>query len=95
MPKTASTTELRKMSAADLQKEISAQRGTVAKLRIGVETRSHKDTAQYRREKKALARLLTVLNQVEGGAAVSEGTALKAKRKTSKVSASKSSTASK
>jgi ribosomal protein L29 len=91
MPKSVSATELRKMSASDLRKEIVTQRNEVAKMKLAVEARSQKDTAHFRSERRSLARLLTVLNQVEP----TEGTPLKAKSKTSKVSASKSSTSSK
>lgn len=87
MSKTASSTELRKMSASDLRKELAEKRLEVAKMRMSVNQRSEKDTAKYRREKKHIARLLTVISQVEDGA----GKTLKAAPKASKVPAHRSS----
>ncbi len=76
MPKHVSTTaELRAMSAADLRKDIVELKAEVAKTRLNVHARTEKDTAAFARGKKQLARMLTVLNQIE---------------KTSKVSASAS-----
>lgn len=66
MPKHVSTTvELRAMSAADLRKEIMELKGNVAKNRLSVHAGTEKDTAAFARSKKQLARMLTVLNQVE------------------------------
>ncbi len=87
MSKSVSTTELRTMSAADLRKEIDGQKMTVAKMKMAVDQRSHKDTAQFRREKKTLARLLTVLNQVDTDAEKKTIAPLKATKKASKLSA--------
>ena len=69
MSKNATTTELRKMSPADLRKEVEEKRAIVAKMRMGVALQAEKDTAKYRREKRMLARLITVLGQVEKSAA--------------------------
>lgn len=85
MPKTTSAAEMRKMSPEDLRKEIAQRRVSVAKMKIGVEMRSHKDTAQLRRERKEVARLLTVLREIENGDAGKS--TLKAKRKASTVPA--------
>lgn len=86
MPKSISTTELRAMSASDLRKEITDKRSEVAKMKMGVMLRSEKDTARFRREKKEIARMLTILGQIES-ASPATTTALKTKRKVSKVSA--------
>lgn len=88
MPKTTTAAEMRKMTPADLRKEITERRASVAKMKIGVEMRSHKDTAQFRREKKEIARLLTVLCEVESGTEKKDNSTLKAKRKVSTVPAS-------
>lgn len=88
MSKVVSAAELRKMPAADLRKEIVEKRASVSKMKVAVEMRSHKDTAQFRRERKELARMLTVLNQVESSDN-STKTPLKAERKASTVRASK------
>lgn len=87
MAKHTSTAELRKMSAADLQKEIAEKRNTVAKKKINIALRSEKDTAAYNREKKEIARMLTVLNENAGKAEKTPTKTLKAKGKASKVSA--------
>lgn len=88
MPKTTSAAEMRKMTPADLRKEIAERRSSVAKMKLGVEMRSHKDTAQFRREKKELARLLTILCEVESAGEEKGKSTLKSKRKVSTVPAS-------
>jgi ribosomal protein L29 len=75
-----STTELRNMQMDDLRKEITAKRMTVAKMHIDIEMRSEKDSARFLREKKELARMLTIETEPQ--------TTLKTSRKTSTVSAS-------
>lgn len=61
MAPTISITELKKMQIPDLEREIFAQRTVLAKMSIAVAMRQEKDTAKLRREKRALARMLTVL----------------------------------
>lgn len=61
-PKT-SAIELRKMQADDLTRDAAAKRLEIAKMRLGIEMRQEKDSAKYRKEKKELARMLTVLNE--------------------------------
>ena len=58
-----SLTELRNMPLTDLRREVRAQRLLVAKLRLGVHMQKEKDTARYQREKKQLARMLTILQE--------------------------------
>jgi ribosomal protein L29 len=58
--------ELRNMQTADLRKEVEQKRVVVAKMRLGLEMRSEKDSALYRREKRELARILTVLGEKQG-----------------------------
>lgn len=81
-------TELRNMQTDELRKEISEKRAIVAKMHIEVQMRSEKDTARFLREKKALARMLTVLNEKKETPAAAPK-ALKAKRKTTKLPVSK------
>lgn len=88
MPKTTSAAEMRKMSPDDLRKEIAERRASVAKMKLGINMRSHKDTAQFRRDKKEVARLLTVLGEVERGSEKKDNSTLKDKRKVSTVPAS-------
>ena len=53
--------ELRTMPLAELQRERTMRRMAVAKMRIGIELKKEKDTAAYRREKRVLAQMETVL----------------------------------
>ncbi len=55
--------ELNKMTVQDLSKEARTQRDAVVKLRMGVKLGKEKNSADYQREKKQLARILTVLTQ--------------------------------
>ena len=61
MSSSITITELRSMSLPDLLREIRSQRSSVRKMRLQITMNTEKDTARYRREKKALARMLTVL----------------------------------
>lgn len=61
----ATTTELRSMQIADLRHELAAHRAIVRKMRLGIHMSKEKDTAKYRREKKALARMTAVMGEKE------------------------------
>lgn len=63
MSATTTTAELRKMPLADLQKEIRQLEDQVAKQRLGVRMGSEKNSAKYVRERKALARMKTILTE--------------------------------
>jgi hypothetical protein len=78
----ATITELQAMQVADLEKDLRAQQTVVRKMRIELTLNTEKDSARYRREKKHLARLQTVLSG-------KRGQALKAPAKTATVSAPK------
>jgi ribosomal protein L29 len=71
MTKTLSLDELRKMTSADLQKEVRAHRQTVAKLDLAVKMGKEKGSHLLRRERKLLAQMLTVLTELQGGTASS------------------------
>lgn len=89
MPKHVSTTaELRAMSAADLRKDIMELKGNVAKNRLSVHARTEKDTAAFARSKKQLARMLTVLNQIEKTSTMPAPVAVKAATKGKKSASS-------
>ena len=60
------TKELSGMQTSDLQKEIRSQRSHVQKMRVQITMNTEKDTAKYRREKKALARMMTFLTAKKG-----------------------------
>ncbi len=87
-------TELRTMQVGDLRKEIRSQQTSVQKMRVQITMNTEKDTAKYRREKRQLARMMTVLTEKaregkEGGKGKEE--TLKQKPKAVKVSARKTS----
>ncbi len=79
----ASTAELRKMQIDELRKEIDRRRLEIAKTRLSVGMRTEKDTARFRRDKRELARMLTVLTQLSAAAQPE----LKSKRATSRIPA--------
>lgn len=56
--------ELRKMPRKDLEREVRSQRATVAKLRLAVHMQKEKNSAKYSNEKKQLARMMTVLEEI-------------------------------
>lgn len=51
------------MQHADLARDTRDQRTLVSKLRLGIKLQKEKDTAKYRREKKLLSRMLTILSE--------------------------------
>ncbi len=86
----ASFGELTAMPMDELRKEVTAQRLLIRKMRLGVHLNKEKDTAKYRREKRALARMLTAVGHVEKHGMrkrPAQGEGLKKKPKTSTVSA--------
>lgn len=99
MSSSTTITELRTMQVSDLRKEIRTQRTEVQKMRIQITMNTEKDTAKYRREKRQLARMLTVLTEKEreatnGIKAIKETKEmLNVKPKTAKVSSPKKSRA--
>lgn len=62
--------DLRAMTPADLRTEAAALRTELAKQRMGIALRSEKDTARFRRLKRHLARILTVLGEKEAAPAL-------------------------
>ena len=52
--------ELEAMPKEDLRREVVSQRALVRKMRMGILLNKEKDTAKYRRERRQLARMLTV-----------------------------------
>ena len=55
--------ELRSMPQAELFRERSSTRLIVAKMRMGIELKKEKDTAAYKRAKRGLSRMETVLSE--------------------------------
>jgi len=58
-----SIAELKKMQVKDLLRELREQSALVAKMRLGIKMKKEKDTGKYRREKKQLSRMQTVLTE--------------------------------
>ena len=83
----ASATELRNMPVDELRKEIDRRRLDVAKARLSIGMRTQKDTAQFRRDKRAFARMCTVLTELKKKPTTSTVSA-PARRKTKQASTS-------
>lgn len=64
--KTAAAKDMRKMSVSDLESEAATLRSEIGKIRMGLAMRSEQDTAKFKRTKKNLARVLTVLGEKKG-----------------------------
>lgn len=58
-----STAEIRKMPAKELLREAEERKLTIAKLDITIKMGKEKDTSKLRKERRTLARILTVLGQ--------------------------------
>ena len=82
----ASVTELIKMSEAELLQEIRTHRSELQKARINITLNKEKDTAQYRRNRRQLARMETALTMVRGGV-TAQPKPLKTAKKSARVSA--------
>lgn len=54
---------MRKMSAADLQREVRLKKMAFAKHALGVHMGSEKDTSMLKKERRAIARMLTAMNE--------------------------------
>ncbi|OGJ61908.1 50S ribosomal protein L29 [Candidatus Peribacteria bacterium RIFCSPLOWO2_01_FULL_51_18] len=57
--------ELMRMSPDELRKEICLRRAECAKMRMGIGVQSEKNHALYRTKRRELARMLTVLGQLD------------------------------
>jgi ribosomal protein L29 len=84
MSSSVSPTELRKMTPADLFKEIGEKRTVIAKITMGVHMKTEKDTAKLGKARREMAMLQTILGELQ------KAERLKNKPKTSTVSASAS-----
>jgi len=74
MSSLVSIKELKNMPLEDLLREVKEQSAVIAKLRLGIKMNKEKDSAKYKREKKQLARMKTVLNEKEGVSNVNDKT---------------------
>ncbi len=64
--------ELKNMPTDDLLREIKEQSAVVAKLRLSVKMNKEKDSAKYKKEKKQMARMKTVLKEKQSESSSSE-----------------------
>lgn len=55
--------DLRNLQAADLESEARTLRREIGALRMGIALRSEKDTAKLKRDRRQLARILTILGE--------------------------------
>ena len=68
------------MTPEDLHREAKGKRAIIGKKRLALELKKEKDSASFRRDRKELARILTIAN-------MKKGEALQKKPSSSKVSA--------
>lgn len=59
-------TELKKKSPPELEKLIQTTREEITKLRLGAKVNPQKDTNLLTKKRKVLARMLTVLTEING-----------------------------
>lgn len=74
MARTVTTKELRTMPLEDLEREARLQEAQVMKLVFAMCVGKEKDVARYRREKRKLAQMLTVLHDKRMAQGVPHGT---------------------
>ncbi len=67
-------TELQRMSATELRRELLAKRAEVAKMRMNLELQSEKNHTPYQQGRKEVARMTMVLKQMERGGVKKEVT---------------------
>jgi len=68
MAKTLTIIELRNMKENDLIREINQQYRNVASLQLNVKSGKEKGSHLYKREKKQLTRMLTILSELRNKA---------------------------
>lgn len=60
-----SVTEIRRMTPQELRKDLQLKRAEAAKMRIGLEMQSEKNSGLYRAHKRDIARMSMVLTEME------------------------------
>lgn len=65
MSPSSAINELMKQPLEDLRREVRAKRALVAKMKLNIDLKKEKNSAAYRREKKEINRMLTVMNRLE------------------------------
>jgi len=63
MASTPTLVELRNMSLKDLKREETAKRALIGGMSLAIKMQKEKNTAKYRRKKKELAKILTVIGE--------------------------------
>lgn len=63
MAKLPTIGEVRKMSAQDIRADVEALRHDSARVRLGVEMNKEKDASKMKKNRRHLARLLTILQE--------------------------------
>ncbi len=86
----ATVAELIKMNESELRQEIRSHQTELQKARMNIRLNKEKDTAQYRRNRRQLARMHTALTMVQGKAVAP--VALKPVKKSATVSAPRKAT---
>lgn len=59
-----SVTEIRRMTPQELRKDLQIKRAEAAKMRIGLEMQSEKNSGLYRAHKREIARMTMVLHEM-------------------------------
>ncbi len=57
--------EIREMSAADLQERIGAERASLSQMKMNHAISPLEDSSKLRKARKNIAKMLTVLSQIE------------------------------
>lgn len=75
MSSSLNNTELRKMPVEDLLREVRVRKLALAKGAIGVQLGSQKDTSTLKKERRAIARMLTIAGEQKQKAGLKEDVA--------------------
>ncbi len=67
MSTTLTMTELSRMSAEEISRDLRSKKADVAKMRLGLEMKSEKNHALYKVYRKEIARATMVLRQLQRG----------------------------
>ena len=84
MKNKTSATEIRRMTAQELRMDLQVKRAEAAKMRIGLQMQSEKNSGLYRAHKRDIARMTMVLREMEKNPAVLKPEAKVAPKETAK-----------
>lgn len=79
-----SATEIRRMTAQELRRDLQVKRAESAKMRIGLQMQSEKNSGLYRAHKRDIARMTMVLREMEKNPTVPKPEAKVAPKETEK-----------